>query len=179
MSDRWAKATLESAQLRQQGAKTMQREQLTRLLAPVSGTVQQLAVHSTGGVVTPAQTLMVVVPDAADVTAEVTVDNKDIGFVHEGQAVEVKLETFSFTRYGTVPATVIRVTADAVHDDKRGAIFPATLRFRVASMDVDGKAVKLAPGMNITAEIKTGKRRVIDYLLSPVKAAANESLGER
>lgn len=179
LSDRHAKATLDLAQLQQQGAKTAQREQTTRLTAPVAGTVQQLAVFSTGGVVTPAQTLLVVVPEGAGMSAEVIVDNKDIGFVNAGQKAEVKVETFSFTRYGTVPATVSWVTADAVQDDKRGAIFPASLKLEQASLDIDGKAVKLAPGMVVTAEIKTGRRRVIDFLLSPLRQVANESLKER
>jgi hemolysin D len=179
LSDRRAKANQDIAQLKQQGAKTAQREQLAVLASPVAGTVQQLAVHSPGGVVTPAQTLMVIVPDGAELTAEVTVDNKDIGFVHEGQEVEVKLETFSFTRYGTVPAKLVRVTGDAVNDDKRGAVFPATLRFEHDVIEVDGKPIRLAPGMNVTAEVKTGRRRVIDFLLSPIQKAANQSLRER
>lgn len=179
LSDRQAKATLDSAQLRQQRAKTAQREQLTRLVAPVAGTVQQLAVYSTGGVVTPAQTLMVIVPAGGEVTAEVVIDNKDIGFVNAGQKAEVKVETFSFTRYGTVPATVTWVTADAVSDDKRGAIFPATLRLDRGDIDVDGKRLRLAPGMAVTAEVKTGRRAVIDFLLSPLRTATSQSLRER
>lgn len=179
LSDRQAKATQDGAQLAQQGAKTAQREQFTRLTSPVAGTVQQLAVYSTGGVVTPAQTLMVIVPDGAEVLAEVVIDNKDIGFVSAGQKAEVKVETFSFTRYGTVPATVTWVTADAVNDEKRGAIFPATLRLGRAELDVNGKWVKLAPGMQVTAEVKTGRRRALDYLLSPVKEALHDSAKER
>lgn len=179
LNDRQAKAAHDLAQLEQQGAKATQKEQITRLTAPVAGTVQQLAVYSTGGVVTPAQTLAVVVPEGAQMTAEVVVDNKDIGFVNAGQKAEVKIETFSFTRYGTVPATVSWVTADAVNDEKRGAIFPATLRLEQTSLDIDGKAVKLAPGMVVTAEIKTGRRRVMDYLLSPLRQVVSESLKER
>lgn len=72
-----------------------------------------------------------------------------------------------------------RVTADAVNDEKRGAIFPVTLAMKQSQIDVDGKSIRLAPGMNVTAEIKTGKRRVIEYLLSPVQRAGSESLRER
>jgi hemolysin D len=122
---------------------------------------------------------MIIVPDGAQVTAEVTLDNKDIGFVNPGQDVAVKLETFPFTRYGTVPATVRLVTADAVNDEKRGAIFPATLTLNKTTLDVDGKTIRLSPGMNLTAEIKTGQRRVIEYLLSPIQRAGSESLRER
>ena len=179
LRERHAKAILDLAQLRQQAAKTRQREQLALLTAPVAGTVQQLAIHSPGGVVTPAQNLMVIVPDEAEVTAEVVVQNKDIGFVQPGQAVEVKFETFNFTRYGTVPATVSRMAADAVNDEKQGAIFPATLKLQKVSIDVDGREIRLSPGMNVTAEIKTGRRRVIDFLLSPIQRTASESVRER
>jgi hemolysin D len=148
-------------------------------VAPVDGTVQQVAVHTEGGVVTPAQVLMVIVPRDAQVTAEVVIDNKDIGFVNAGQPAVIKLETFAYTRYGTVAATVSRVSADAVSDDKRGAIFPAVLALQQTQLDVDGKRIGLSPGMNLSAEIATGQRRVIDYLLSPVRQALSESLRER
>ncbi|MCW8206363.1 HlyD family efflux transporter periplasmic adaptor subunit, partial [Verminephrobacter aporrectodeae subsp. tuberculatae] len=141
--------------------------------------VQQLALHTEGGVVTEAQALMVIVPESASMSAEVTLENKDIGFVVPGQDVSIKLETFPFTRYGTVPAEVEKVTQDAVNDEKRGAIFPAILKLGRTHIDVDGKPIRLAPGMNITAEIKTGQRRVIEYLLSPIQRAGSESLRER
>ena len=179
LSERHAQATSKRQQLTQELSKTEQRSRLTQLTAPVAGTVQQLAVHTEGGVVTPAQVLMVIVPNDAQVSAEVVIDNKDIGFVKAGQVVAVKLETFPFTRYGTVDAEVKSVTADAVTDEKRGAIFPALLALKQTALDVDGKRIKLSPGMNVTAEIKTGKRRVIEYLLSPVQRAVGESLKER
>jgi hemolysin D len=102
-----------------------------------------------------------------------------VGFVNPGQAAEIKLETFPYTRYGTVPASVSRVSADAVNDEKRGALFPAMLTLNTAQIDIDGKPIRLSPGMNLTAEIKTGQRRVIEFLLSPIQRAGNESLRER
>ena len=179
LKDREAQAGLKTRQLAEEGTKADKRNALTKLTAPVAGTVQQLAVHTAGGVVTPAQVLLVLVPDDADVTAEVVLENKDVGFVSHGQDATIKLETFPYTRYGTVQAQVQSITADAVQDEKRGAIFPATLVLNQSAIDVDGKRIKLAPGMNLTAEIKTGKRRVIDYLLSPVQHHADESLRER
>ena len=179
LSERQAQADLKRHQTGQELAKATQREHLATLTAPVSGTVQQLALHTEGGVVTEAQALMVIVPDAASVSAEVQLENKDIGFVAPGQDVAIQLETFPFTRYGTVKASVDKVTQDAVNDEKRGAVFPATLKLQQTHIDVDGKPIKLAPGMNVTAEIKTGKRRVIEYLLSPIEKAGRESLRER
>lgn len=179
LHDREAQADLKRQQATQEQAKANQREKLTTLSAPVAGVVQQLVAHTAGGVVTEAQALMVIVPADAGVTAEVTLENKDVGFVNAGQDVTIKLETFPYTRYGTVKGTVDRVTADAVNDEKRGALFPATVTLRENVIDVDGKTIRLSPGMNLTAEIKTGHRRVIEYLLSPIQRAGNESLKER
>lgn len=179
LNDRNAQAATKRQQLQADRSKASQRERLTQLTAPVTGVVQQLAIHSVGGVVTSAQPLMIVVPDSATVTAEVTVANQDIGFVNAGQAAEVKLETFPYTKYGTVGATVAVVTADAVTDEKKGSYYPAILTLNQKSMDIDGKRIALSPGMNITAEIKTGQRRIIEFLLSPVQRAGSESLRER
>ena len=180
--EREAQARLKLQQATHDHAKASQREALQTLKAPVTGTVQQLSAHTVGGVVTEAQSLMVIVPDGAageQLVAEVMLENKDIGFVHAGQAAEVKLETFPFTRYGTVSARVQLVTADAVQDDKRGAVFPARLLLYSDTLQIDGKAIRLAAGMNLSAEIRTGQRQVIDYLLSPLQQARTQSLRER
>jgi hemolysin D len=180
LNDRGADARLRAAQLAPQGAKAQHRRQRATLRAPVTGTVQQLAVHTTGGVVTPAQALMVIVPAEGDVTARVVVENKDIGFIHEAQPVEVKVESFPFTKYGTVPGTVTWVSRDAVIDEKTGkATFQATVRLSRREMDVDGRAVSLGPGFDVTAEIKTGRRRLIEFLTSPIARRVDESLVER
>jgi len=179
LNDRHAQAASKHALLRADRSKADQRERQTQLRSPVAGIVQQLAIHSVGGVVTSAQPLMIIVPDSPTVTAEVSIANQDIGFVNAGQSAAVKLETFSYTKYGTVEAKVDVVTADAVTDDKKGSYYPATLTLAQRDMLIDGKRIPISPGMNITAEIKTGKRRIIEYLLSPVQKAGSESLRER
>lgn len=179
LSDRQAQADTRHSQLASDQIKANQRERQTHLSAPVAGVIQQLAIHSVGGVVTSAQPLMIVVPDSANVTAEVSIANQDIGFVYAGQQADVKFETFSYTKYGTVVSTVDVVTADAVTDEKKGSYYPAILTLSQKDMLIDGKRVNLSPGMNITAEIKTGRRRIIEYLLSPVQRAGSESLRER
>jgi hemolysin D len=179
MREREAQAELKRQHLVQERAKAAARERLTVLSAPAGGTVQQVSVHTVGGVVTEAQTLMIIVPRDAEVTAEVSIENKDVGFVSEGLAAEIKLETFPFTHYGTVPAKVTRVSADAVADEKRGALFPATLTLATKFIKVDGKEVRLAPGMNVTAEVRTGRRTVLEYLLAPVRQMRAEGLRER
>lgn len=160
-------------------AKTGQRDQLMLLHAPVSGTVQQLAIHTVGGVVTPAQALLAVVPSDEVLEVEATVLNKDIGFVRPGQRATVKVESFPYTRYGYLEGTVESVSHDAAQDEKMGLIFPARVRLTDASLVIDGVKVVLTPGMTLSVEIKTGKRRVIDYLLSPLKQHSHEALRER
>ncbi len=167
------------AALAQDLVKASTRGQLMRLTSPVDGTVQQLAVHTVGGVVTPAQLLMVVVPRDDALEVEAFLENKDIGFVRTGQDAEVKFETFQYTKYGTVRARVTSVSHDAINDEKRGLIYSARVRMDKASIDVDGMPVSLSPGMAVTVEVKTGKRRVIDYFLSPLRVHASESLRER
>lgn len=180
LSERQAQARTQRQQLQAELSKAKQRERLTQLTAPVDGVIQQLAIHSIGGVVTSAQPLMVVVPDATELTAEVRVANQDIGFVNTSQIASVKLETFPYTKYGTVNAQVKLVTADAVTDEKTGqSHYPTLLTLSRKSMVIDGKTVPISPGMNITAEIKTGQRRVIEFLLSPVQRAGSESFRER
>ncbi len=179
LNDRYAQAVTKYNLLNADNTKAIQREHQTQLVAPVDGVIQQLAIHTVGAVVTSAQPLMIVVPDSPTVTAEVAIANQDIGFVSVGQPVEVKLETFAYTKYGTVPAVVEVVTADAVTDEKRGSYYPAILTLSKKDMLIDGKRVNLSPGMNVTAEIKTGERRIIEFLLSPVQRAGSESLRER
>jgi hemolysin D len=157
-----------AAAFAQELKKTERRSQLMQLTAPVDGTVQQLAVHTVGGVVSEAQALMVIVPASAAVEIDVAIENKDIGFVKVGQTAAIKLETFPFTRYGTVPATVAFISQDAVMDEKRASLFQARLALHDIGLNVDGHRVSLAPGMAVSAEIRTSNRRVIDYVLDPV-----------
>lgn len=179
LNDRLAAARLKREGLTQELSKVVQRAALTTLTAPVDGTVQQLAIHTEGGVVTPAQALMVIVPKDAAVTAQVDIDNKDIGFIAPGQEAVIKLETFPFSKYGTVSATVESVSADAVPDEKRGWIFPAVIRLRQTQLQIDERQVDLTPGMALSAEIKTGERRIFEYLWRPAKKALHDSLKER
>jgi len=122
---------------------------------------------------------MVVVPREGALEIEAFIENKDIGFVFAGQEAQVKLETFPFTRYGTVPATVTHVSIDAISDEKHGLIYSAKVQMSRTVIEVDGKTVNLSPGMTASVEIKTGKRRIIDFFLSPFVQYGSEALRER
>ncbi len=174
-------STLETkaASLAQEVTKADQKAGLQRLVAPIDGVVQQLAVHTVGGVVTPAQQLLIVVPKDHPVEVEAQVENKDVGFVREGQPVEIKVETFQFTLYGTIPGHVVTVSDDAAPIENVGLVYPTRVSMDRGTIQVEGKQVHLSPGMAVTVEIKTGQRRIIEYLLSPLLKSMQESLRER
>jgi len=167
------------AALEQDQLKADSRSTLMQLTSPVDGTVQQLVVHTVGGVVTPAQPLMVIVPQDNPLEVEAFIENKDIGFVKPNQDAELKFETFQYTKYGTIHAKVTSVSHDAINDEKRGLIYSMRVKMEQASINIDGTPVSLSPGMAVSVEVKTGKRRVIEYFLSPLMQHADESLRER
>jgi membrane fusion protein, hemolysin D len=165
--------------LAQELVKATHRRAVQRLSAPADGVVQQLAVHTIGGVVAAGQQLMMIVPLAGGLEVEAWVDNKDAGFVRVGQPAALKIETFPFTRYGTVPGSVVSVSADAMTVERVGLVYLARIALDRDAMEVDGEMIKLAPGMSVTAEIQIGRRRVIEYFLSPLLRRSYEALRER
>jgi membrane fusion protein, hemolysin D len=180
--------------------KAEQRTKFQALTAPVAGMVQQLAVHTIGGVVTPAKDLLVVVPADSRLEIEAMVSNRDIGFVHPGQDAEIKVDTFNFTRYGLLHGKVVSVSQDAIARDKpqdktgdkvpgaesstsepkgQELIYAARISLDRTQMQIDDNLVNLSPGMAVTVEIKTGSRTVMSYLLSPLLRYRQEMLRER
>ena len=179
----WLDAAEEGQQkaesLRQELLKASARNKLMRVVAPIDGTVQQLAINTVGGVVTPAQVLMLLVPNDQAMEIDARLENKDIGFVSAGQTVEVKVETFPYSRYGTLRGRVLHLSRDAVNDDKVGLTYLAKIQLEKPSVEVNGREVPLQAGMAVTAEINTGRRRVIEYLMSPLLEHVHESMRER
>jgi hemolysin D len=172
------KDTQQVTQSRDDETKAQTRQALLSLSAPVGGTVQQLATHTLGGVVTTAQALMEIVPDDT-LEVEAQLENRDIGFVDVGQTAAIKVEAFPYTRYGFIQGTVVSVSNDAVQDKKSGLTFPVRIRLSTSRIHVENKWITLTPGMEITADIKTGKRSVAGYFLGPLMENAQESMRER
>ena len=200
LSDELAKAEQKANGLAQDLIKAEQRTKLQQLVAPVDGVVQQLAVHTVGGVVTPAQALLVVVPADSQLEIEAMVSNRDIGFVHTGQQAAIKIDTFNFTRYGLLQGKVLSVSQDAVIRDRQqerpgnqglGSVnetsepkgqelnYSARISLDRTQMQIDDRMVNLSPGMAVTVEIKTGSRTILSYLLSPLRRYRQEMLRER
>ncbi|WP_431822784.1 HlyD family type I secretion periplasmic adaptor subunit [Burkholderia sp. F1] len=172
------KATQQLAQSRNDETKADTRQKLLSLTAPVAGTVQQLKIHTLGGVATAASPVMEIVPDDT-LEVEANIENKDIGFVKTGQQAIVKVEAFPYTRYGFLQGTVETVSNDAVQDRRRGLTFPVRIRLTSNRIRANDTWISLTPGMAVTAEIKTGRRSVAHYFLDPVIQTGQESLRER
>lgn len=176
--DTLTKAQQELQHSSDEETKANTRQGLLSLTAPVSGTVQQLSVHTLGGVVTTAQQLMEIVPDDS-LEVEASIENKDIGFVEPGQEASVKIDAFPYTQYGFLKGRVVSVANDAVPDKKTGLVFTARIRLPSNTLVVHGKPISITPGMQVTADIRTGKRSVASYFLSPLVENMQESMRER
>ncbi len=201
INDELVKAEQKASGLVQDLIKAEQRTRLQALTAPEDGVVQQLAIHTVGGVVTPAQSLLVVVPVDSHLEIEAMVSNRDIGFVYPGQEAEIKIETFNFTRYGLLHGRVQHVSQDAITRDKaqekstgkppgpessstsepkgEEMVYAARVSLDRKQMQIEDKLVNLSPGMAVTVEIKTGSRTILSYLLSPLLRYRQETLRER
>lgn len=149
------------------------------LFSPIDGVVHNLQVTTIGGIVQPAEGLMDIIPKETKLDVKVQVLNKDIGFVFEGQKVRVKLDTFDFIKYGAINGKIIRVSDAAILDEEKGLVYEAVIRLDRDNIQVGGKEVKLIPGMTTVADILTGERRLIEYILTPVMRYKDEVMRER
>ncbi len=172
-----AQNTLKSLDAQTQKAK--QRKETLTLKAPIAGTVQELSTHTIGGVVTPAQVLMVIAPSGESVEVEALILNKDIGFVHKDQSAKIKLEAYPYTRYGYLTGRVKHLSLESIQNEQLGLVYSAIIELDHDTLMIEDKPIKIGSGMNATIEIKTGYRRVIDYLLSPLQTKVDESMKER
>lgn len=190
--DALTEASKTAASSRQDAVKAGSHAGWLTLRAPVDGTVQQLAIYTVGGVVEAAQPLLLVVPAEKRIEVEAMLSNKDVGFVREGQTAEVKITAFDYTKYGTLSGRVLTVSHDAIEDKKdekgnkddggdqeRGLVYSVKVMLDKPIIRVDGRDVPLTPGMSADVDIKTGTRRIIDYVLSPLLRHGHESLHER
>jgi hemolysin D len=151
----------------------------SKIISPVDGYIQELKFHTTGGVMEQAQEVLKIVEDKSDIEIETMVLSKDIGFVHKGMDVAIKVDSFLFTKYGLVHGTVINISEDAIKDEKMGLVYKTKIKLKEKSVNVDGNKINLSYGMGVTSEIKTGTRTVMEFFLSPIIKKMNESINER
>lgn len=176
---RIAELDVELSGLEQELVKAATLTSRQRLSSPVNGTVHQVAVHTIGGVVKPAEPLMWIVPDDTELEVEAWINNRDIGFVRTDAAVVVKVETFPFTRYGTLAGRLAGISHDAVSDETHGLVYKARILLEKSTVRVNGQPVRLEPGMAVTAEVRTGDRRLVEFLMNPLLRYRDEFARER
>ena len=170
---------MKATSLAQAATKAERNASLQQVRSPIDGVVQQLAVQTVGTVVTPARPVLIVVPVNRSVEVEAQVESKDVRVVHKGQPVEIKIATFQSARHGTIPGHVSRGPDGATTIRKVEGISPIRVSPDRSTIQVGSTEVKLVPGMAVAVEIKTGQRRLIEYLLDPVRESMKERLRER
>jgi hemolysin D len=169
----------QSTEIHAEVDKTSFRNEKQRIVSPVDGHISTLLFHTTGGVVTPAQKLMTVVPITAPLVIKAQVLNKDIGFVKEGMAASIKVDAFDFQKYGIIDGVVRSIAKHSIEDEKLGPVFEVYVRPLKAHLVVDGVRTPIASGMSLTAEIKVGKRRIIEFFIYPLIKYLDEGIKVR
>jgi hemolysin D len=150
-----------------------------QIRATVDGYVGKLLVHTEGGVVTPAEKLISIIPKDAPLIVKATVLNQDIGFVTKNMQSAIKIDTFSFQKYGYLHGEVVNVGNDAIEDEKLGPVYEIKIAPTQTMLMVEGEEKELEPGMSVTAEIKVGKRRIIEFFIYPLIKYMDEGLSVR
>ncbi|MDR1007541.1 MAG: HlyD family type I secretion periplasmic adaptor subunit [Campylobacteraceae bacterium] len=150
-----------------------------QIKSPLNGYVGKLLINTEGGVVTPAEKLLTIVPEDAPLIVRATVLNQDIGFLANGMNASIKVDTFTFQKYGLINAEVFFISNDALDDEKLGPVYEIKLNPKKLTLFVDGKERNLEPGMSVTAEVKVGKRRIIEFFIYPIIRYLDEGMSVR
>ena len=169
----------EATSLRTEVETTQFRNAKQQIIAPVDGYIGKLLVHTVGGVVTPAEKLLTLIPKGVPLIIKATVQNQDIGFVTKKMEAAVKIDTFDFQKYGLIHGHVKHIADDAIEDEKLGPVYEITIDPKETTLRVEGKELTINPGMSVTAELKVGKRRVIEFFIYPMIKYLDEGLSVR
>lgn len=165
--------------LKESERKAELKNKLIEIKSPVDGAVHKLDIHTVGAVVQEAQGLMQVVPEGTPMEVEAWMENKDIGFVNPGMPVEIKIDTFNFQKFGTLKGKVREISPDTIEDKDRGPLYRVMVSMDEEKLHMDNRDLQVYPGMSVSAEIKTRKKRIIDFFLEPFQTYKNEALRER
>jgi hemolysin D len=173
------KKSKEATSLRTEVETTQFRNAKQQIIAPVDGYVGKLLVHTVGGVVTPAEKLLTLIPKGVPLIIQATVQNQDIGFITDQMEAAIKIDTFDFQKYGLLHGKVKHIADDAIEDEKLGPVYEITIDPKETTLRVEGKELTINPGMSVTAELKVGKRRVIEFFIYPMIKYLDEGLSVR
>jgi HlyD family secretion protein/adhesin transport system membrane fusion protein len=170
---------LELAELNEALSRAFERVSRLTVLAPATGVVKGLAVRSHGAVVPPGAVLMEIVPSDAGLLVEARISPRDIGFLHLGQSVVVKVQAFDYARYGTLEGTLAQISATTTPDDRGEPWYAGRIALAAEHVGHNPAVNRLKPGMTVQADIVTGGKTLLQYLLKPVHSAMSESFRER
>lgn len=173
------KVSLEASLVQNRAKREQLEKQIQTIKSPIDGYINELDIHTLGGVVTPAQKLMTVVPKDCKLKIKAKVMNQDIGFVEEDMDVSIKIDTFNFQKYGIIKGTVLVVGASSVEDEKMGQVYEVFIEPKNTVLMVEGKEQTIKTGMSATCEINIGKRRIIEFFIYPLIKYLDESIKVR
>ncbi len=160
--------------------KRLQLEKQKQILkSPIDGYVNKILVHTEGGVVTPAEKIMTIVPKDAKLQIKAKVLNQDVGFVEPDMPVSIKVDTYNFQKYGILDGIVTIVSPNSIKDEQLGEIYEIYIEPKNTTLMVEGKEQTIKYGMTTTNEIKIGKRRIIEFFIYPLIKYMDESIKVR
>ena len=151
----------------------------TSVTSPVRGTVKDLKLNTVGGVIQPGEDIMEIVPLDDTLLIEARVRPADIAFLRPDQRAIIKVSAYDFSIYGGLSAKLERISADTIKDEQGESFYYVYLRTEENSLLHQGEELPIIPGMTVTAEVLTGEKSVLDYLLKPILKAKDSALRER
>jgi hemolysin D len=149
------------------------------IIAPVHGYINKMLIHTIGGVVTPAEKVISLVPADSPLIIKALVQNKDIGFVSTGMKAGIKVDTFNFQKYGVIDGTVKTIGRDSLEDKALGLVYESLIEPKKTTLMVEGVETPVSTGMSVTVEIKVGKRRIIEFFVYPLIKYLDEGISVR
>jgi HlyD family secretion protein/adhesin transport system membrane fusion protein len=174
-----ARVALEFAETTEIVRKLEDRAERTLVRAPISGVVRGLAVHRPGMVLPPGGLIAEIMPTDTQLVADVRLMPRDIGFIEVGQPVHVKVQAFDYSRFGALDGTVERVSAGTFLDEQRQPYYRARIALSQQYVGHNPRMARLASGMTVQADVTTGSKSVLQYLLKPIYSAMAASFRER
>jgi len=170
---------IEASQLKAEVESIAFKKSKQYITSPVDGHIGKLYVHTVGGVVTPAEKLMSIIPADTPLVLKVTVLNQDIGFIVKDMEVAIKVDTYTYQKYGLIDGKVLHISDDAIEDEKLGPVYEVFVKPLTTYLDHNGKQYELHTGMSVNAEMKVGKRRVIEFFIYPAIRYLDEGISVR
>ncbi|NGN98448.1 HlyD family type I secretion periplasmic adaptor subunit [Grimontia sp. S25] len=173
---------LEAKLSRLQQAKVGSQDKVDKAIitSPVNGTIKTIHINTLGGVISPGEDILEIVPNEDQLLIEAKIQPKDIAFLHAGLPAVVKVTAYDFTRYGGLQGKLEHISADTTQDDKGNSFYLVRVRTDESNLkDKNGSDMPIIPGMLTSVDIVTGKRTVLDYILNPILRARESALRER